>query len=114
MIKIFHKIYLAIIFGCSFLWEVLVANLKVAYDVITPQSHARPGVIAIPLDCTNNLEITLLTIVMSLTPGTLALDISSDRKKLYIHGMFIKDKSKFIAEIKRKFEAPIIRILSWQ
>ena len=94
-----------------FLLEVLIANVRVAHDVITPSYRARPGVIAIPLDCKNDMEITLLAIVISLTPGTLALDLSPDKKNLYIHAMFIRDKEKLIREIKKNFETPIMRIL---
>lgn len=109
---LFIKLYLVIQFLIIFIWEVIIANLRVAYDVITPQSRARPGVIAIPLECKTNLEITLLVIVISLTPGTLVLDLSSDKKKLFIHAMFITNKAKLIADIKNTFENPIMRILS--
>ncbi|WP_131783204.1 Na+/H+ antiporter subunit E [Legionella gresilensis] len=111
MKTLFIKIILIIHFMLVFIWEILVANLRVAYDVITPRYRAKPGVIAIPLDCRTDIEITLLAIVISLTPGTLALDVSTDKKKLYIHAMFIMDKDRLIAEIKNRFEKPIMRIL---
>ena len=82
-----------------------------AHDVITPRLFAKPGVIAIPLDCKSNVEITLFANVISLTPGTLSLDISADRKCLYIHAMFIYDVDKLKCELKKKFEAPIMEIL---
>lgn len=110
---VFEKFILIIKFILIFLWEIVVANLRVAYDVITPQYHARPGVISIPLDCKNDIEITLLAIIISLTPGTLVLDLSPDKKNLYIHAMFLTDKKKLIKEIKHNFEKPIMRILEW-
>ncbi|BCA95789.1 sodium:proton antiporter [Legionella antarctica] len=106
------KFILIIKFMLIFIWQVLIANLRVAHDVITPRYRANPGVIAIPLDCKTDIEITLLAIIISLTPGTLALDVSTDKKKLYIHAMFITDKDKLIAEIKNHFEKPIMRILT--
>lgn len=95
-----------------FIYEMLVANIRVAHDVITPGIKARPGVIAVPLDCKSDIEITLFAIVLSLTPGTLALDVSSDKKYLYIHAMFVEDKDRLIANIKNVFENPIVRILT--
>ena len=109
----FEKIILIINFIVFLLWEIVIANLRVAYDVITPKSRAIPGVISIPLDCKKDIEITLLAIVISLTPGTLALDVSPDKKNLYIHAMFLTDKEKLIKEIKHHFEKPIMRILEW-
>jgi multicomponent Na+:H+ antiporter subunit E len=49
----------------------------------------RPGIIAIPLDARTDLEITLLANLITLTPGTLSLDVSADRRVLYIHVMYI-------------------------
>ena len=108
---ILFKFVFIIHFFVVFLWEIIIANFRVAHDVITPGFYAKPGVIAIPLDCKTNLEITLLSIIISLTPGTLALDVSRDKKYLYIHDMFIKDKAILIHEIKNKFEKPLLRIL---
>lgn len=106
------KLFLISRFLLVFIREILLANLRVAYDVITPHSHSRPGVIAIPLSCRNDIEITLFSIIVSLTPGTLALDISPDKRHLYIHAMFIKDKKKLINRIKNNFEKPLLRILA--
>lgn len=106
------KLVLIIKFMLVFIWEIIIANLRVAYDVVTPGSLAKPGVIAIPLDCQTDIEITLLVIVISLTPGTLVLDLSSDKKELYIHAMFLTDKAKLIADIKNTFEKPLMRILA--
>ncbi len=111
MKTLFIKLILIINFIFVILWEMLIANLRVARDVIMPLYQARPGVISIPLECESDIEITLLVIIISLTPGTLVLDISPDRKKLYIHAMFATNKDKLIAEIKNYFEKPIMRIL---
>lgn len=112
MITLLTKLILITKFMLIFIWEIFIANLRVAQDVITPRSRAKPGVIAIPLDCQTDIEITLLVIVISLTPGTIVLDLSSDKKKLYIHAMFLTNKAKLIAEIKNTFEKPLIRILA--
>lgn len=112
MIKTFFiKFILIIKFMLIFIWEILVANIRVAHDVITPYSRARPSVIAVPLDCKTDIEITLLVIIISLTPGTLALEVSDDRKTIYLHAMFGTDKKNLIANIKYLFEKPLMRIL---
>jgi len=93
-----------------FLWELLKANLKVAYDVATPTHYMRPGVIAIPLDLETDEQITLLANLITLTPGTLALDVSSDKKVLYIHAMYVIHEEAIRREIKEGFENRVLEL----
>lgn len=95
------------------LWELLLANLRVAYDVLTPGYHMRPGVVAIPLDAKSDIEITLLANLITLTPGTLSLDVSSDRRVLYIHVMYVDndDLDEVRRKIKSGFERRVLEVL---
>lgn len=94
-----------------FLFALIKANLQVAMDVITPKFYMKPAIIEFPLDAKTDLEITFLANVITLTPGTLSLDVSEDRKSLYIHAMYVNDKEEFIDEIKQGFERRILTIL---
>jgi multicomponent Na+:H+ antiporter subunit E len=107
----FVKVRQVIGFVLFFLWELILANLRVAHDVVTPTHHMRPGVIAIPLDAQTDVEITLLANVITLTPGTLSLDVSSDRRVLYIHAMYIDDMETLRASIKDGFERRTLEVL---
>lgn len=93
-----------------FLYEVIVANLQVAYEVMTPNLYVKPGIIKIPLDVQTNTEITILANLITLTPGTLSIDVSDDKKVLYVHSMYVNDKDKFIHDIKNGFERRILLI----
>ena len=96
-----------------FIWELIIANLRVAHDVLTPRNHMNPGVIGIPLDARTDTEITLLANLITLTPGTLSLDVSEDRKTLYIHAMFIDDGDieRMRRSVKDGFERRILEVL---
>ena len=83
-----------------FIKELLLANLKVAFDILTPPWHMKPGVIAMPLEARTELEITMVANLISLTPGTLSLDVSDDRKVLYIHAMFLDDEEELRRNLK--------------
>jgi multicomponent Na+:H+ antiporter subunit E len=99
---------------CLFtLWELVLANLRVAYDVLTPRIYSRPGVIGIPLDVRSDAEITLLANLITLTPGTLSLDVSTDRSTLYIHIMYIDHDDLDLArrKIKDGFERRVLELL---
>ncbi len=106
--KILPKLVAFIFF---FLYELIKANLQVAYDVMTPNFFMTPGIVRVPLDAETDIEITLLANLISLTPGTLSLDVSDDRKVLYVHSMYISDKEEFIHGIKSGFERRLLEIL---
>ena len=106
-----YKAYLIIKFVLFVLLEILIANMRVAHEVLTPVFRSKPGVLAIPLHCRTAIEITFFANIMSLIPGTLTLDISEDQKALYLHMMFIDDVDRLKAQIKHRFEKPIMKIL---
>jgi multicomponent Na+:H+ antiporter subunit E len=109
--KYFSLIPKLIGFVFFFIYELIKANIQVAFDVITPKFYMTPGIVQVPLDAQTDLEITLLANLISLTPGTLSLDVSDDRKVLYVHAMYINNKEEFIRSIKNGFEKRLLAIL---
>lgn len=107
----FRKLPATIGFAFFIVWELILANLRVAYDVITPAANRSPAVIGVPLDVTTDAQITLLANLITLTPGTLSLEVSEDRKTLYIHAMFAEDREAFCREIKDGFERRVLELL---
>jgi multicomponent Na+:H+ antiporter subunit E len=93
------------------LYEIITSNLRVTLDVLNPRLTMRPGVIAVPLDLASEVEVMLLVNLVMLTPGTLALDISSDRSELFLHTMHADDPDKVRSQIKQGFERRIRRVL---
>lgn len=98
-------------FALFFARELVKANLRVAYDVLTPRHYMRPGVVAIPLDVQTDAEITLLANLITLTPGTLSLDVSTDRRVLYVHAMYVTDLEQLRRDIKVGFERRVREVL---
>jgi multicomponent Na+:H+ antiporter subunit E len=94
-----------------FVRELVLANLRVAYDVITPGYHMRPAIVAVPLDAQTDEEITLLANLLTVTPGSFSLDVSDDRKVLYVHAMYVDDPETFRREIKDGFERRVLELL---
>lgn len=97
-------------FSLFVFWDILVSNIRVAREVLTPKALCRPGIIAIPILFRNPVEITVLASIISITPGTLTLDVSSDRRHLYMHTMFIDDIDKIKKEIIKQYETRLIRL----
>lgn len=91
-------------FTFFFMWELLQANIRVAYYVMAPIDRMRPGIAAVPLDLRSDAAITVLANVITLTPGTLSLDVSTDRRVLYVHAIWIEDVSSFRRAVKSGLE----------
>lgn len=88
----------------EFLKELLLSSYTVALDTLRPQMTFEPAIIAVPLDLKKDSEIMLLANLISLTPGTLSIDVSSDKSTLYIHAMNVDDSDELRLEIKEGFE----------
>jgi multicomponent Na+:H+ antiporter subunit E len=97
--------------GGHFAYELLLSAVRVAWLVVQPDlgKHLKPGIIAFPLTITSDAQITLLANLITLTPGTLSVDVSDDRKFLYVHAIRITDREALIREIADGFEAAITR-----
>ncbi len=106
----FAKVGQLIGFIGFFLWEVLIANLRVARRVLSSHRQMHPRVIAVPLETCNEAEIALIANFISLTPGTLSLDVSSDRCTLYVHVMDAPDPEAARQEIKQGFERRVLEL----
>ena len=91
-----------------FLKEVVVANVKVAAAVIAPRGRLRPAIVAVPLALDREAEIALLANLITLTPGTLSLDVSPDRRTLYVHAMAVTSPDDLRREIRGGFERRIL------
>ena len=150
----FAKVPKALRFALFYFWQLFLANLRVAYDVLvpgawpssgrarvahprsyfrtadmaggpdpsfpdslraplTPMSYVCPGVVAIPLDARTDVEIALLANLITLTPGSVSLDLSEDRRVLYVHAMYIDggDVEAYRHSIKEGLERRVLELL---
>ena len=90
-----------------FLRELLLSSVRVAIDVLRPAFTMRPAFIQVPLDVQDDVQITMLANLVSLTPGTLSVDVSDDKKNLYVHAMYGDDPDAEVKRIKHSFERRI-------
>lgn len=109
--RYFRTVPYLIEFLLYFAWELLLANLRVAIDVLTPRHRMHPRVLALPLDVKTDAGITLLANLITLTPGSVSLDVSSDRTMMYLHVMYASDPELVRRTIKEGLERRVIRLL---
>jgi len=90
--------------------ELIAANVRVAFDVLKPRLVITPAVVAIPLDITTDAEILLLSALINITPGSVTIDLSEDRRTLFVHVMHMTTPEASRLEIKSGFEQRVKRL----
>jgi len=106
----FRRLARSILLAITFVYELIKSSVNVAVIVLSPSRNLQPAIIAYPLDVTSDPEITLLANMITLTPGTLSVDVSDDRKTLYVHAIDAPDIDAIIADTKSTFERQIMRV----
>ena len=91
-----------------FHYELIVSSFGVIKDILTPQHLSDPAIVEVPLDVKSDTGILLVTNLISLTPGTLSIDVSPDRKTLFVHAMFGDDPESVCKTLKSGMERWVI------
>ena len=86
-----EKVWAIIKLVLLFLKELTLSNISVLKLIIKPEMPIRPAIFAMPTVLEKDWEITLLSSLITLTPGTIVIDISDDNKTLYIHSIDFED-----------------------
>jgi multicomponent Na+:H+ antiporter subunit E len=90
--------------------ELVLSALSVAWLVLQPTVRPRPAFVSYPLTVSTDVQITLLAYLITLTPGTLSVDVSDDRKSLLIHALDVADTEILIGWIAAGFEARVLGV----
>ena len=104
------KITSAIHLVGSFLYTLVQANLTVALIVLSPRLRIRPAIVAYRTDLRSSAAITALANMITLTPGTLTIEISSDQRTLYVHALDMNDKERLLESIRYSFERHLLEL----
>lgn len=106
--KLLKKIYFSLEFIGFYLVKLVQANLYIAYDILTPKMHTKPAFMEVPVTLKTDLGLLLFSNLLSMTPGTLSMDITEDKKTVLIHVLYystddimLKDFNEIQEKIKR-------------
>jgi multicomponent K+:H+ antiporter subunit E len=94
------------------LQDVVTANLSVARRVIGPVGRLHPCFVEVPLDIRDGFVATMLGGIVSLTPGTVSIELDCERWVLLVHALDAEDPHALVATIKRRYEAPLREIFA--
>ncbi len=93
-------------------WQLIIANIRMAVDVLRWRTRIAPAVIGVPLDVKSDMEILMLAALINITPGSVALDVSEDRSTMFVHVMHVTSLDEARAQIKEGFEQRVRRLFS--
>lgn len=103
---------LALMFFMRVMADILVANWAVARLVIGPVHRLHPAFVEVPLDLRDPFVATILASVVSLTPGTISVDVDRERWILKLHALDVPDSDALVREIKQRYEARLKEIFA--
>ena len=101
----------AVLLLLRFLYELVVSSVQVAGVVLNPFSRPKGQFVTMPLEAESDVEILLTANLISLTPGTLTVDVAPDRSSLSIHAMSDGDAEAMAADMKAALERPVLEAL---
>ncbi len=93
-----------------FLRELFMSSIQVLAIVIRPNMNIKPAIFEMETELNNDWQVTLLSALITLTPGTLVIGISEDQKRLYIHALDFEDIDSAVSSIKNTFERAILEV----
>jgi multicomponent K+:H+ antiporter subunit E len=92
------------------LWDVVVANFQLAVRILGPESRLRPSFLEVPLDIGSRTGAVVLAGIVTMTPGTLSVELSADGRALRVHAFDLADARAAIEAIKQRYEKPLMEI----
>lgn len=107
----FTRVPKILLYSIYFFYDLIRANLDVAREILRPKFGMAPGIIAYEHRLKSDFEITMLVNVIALTPGTMVLKISDDKKFVYIHNLYLKDKEGYKEKLRNGMERKLIEII---
>jgi multicomponent Na+:H+ antiporter subunit E len=105
------RVWEAVALAAFVVWEITLSGIRVAYDVVTPSNHMKPGIVAVPLDTNTDMEVFFLASLVTLTPGSLSLDVSADKQTLFVYEMYVSDPDEVRRKIKQGIERRLLKVM---
>jgi multicomponent K+:H+ antiporter subunit E len=99
-------------FAALVTWDVVIANLQVARAVLSPIAWLKPGFAIVPIGLEDPRAISILAHTITLTPGTVSVDVAPDRRSLIVHALHMPDPEATVREIRQRYEHRIAEIFA--
>ena len=105
-----QRYFWLLVYLIIFIWECLKANIEVAYRVLHPAMPIKPGIVKVKLNVKNDFARMMLANSITMTPGTISVDIVDDY--IFIHWIYVSsdDPAEYSQKVSGRFEHYIKKI----
>jgi multicomponent Na+:H+ antiporter subunit E len=100
-VKWIRKSFFGVKLTGFFLFQLVKANIRIALEIITPQLRMNPAFVPVSVSGLTDLETMLLSNLVCMTPGTLSVELLTDKKDLVIHVMYFSTRLELVHEIEK-------------
>lgn len=94
--------------------ELVLSSFRVAWEIIQPNAQRQPAILKVPFRCKTDFEKAIMASLLSLTPGTISIDIVDGKQCLLIHAMFARSEASMQQQIKASLEKRVIRTFGYE
>lgn len=101
LLRIVTNIPHVVVFMAYFFQQLVLANLRVAYEVATPGHNMRAGIVRVETRTRTDLELASLANAITMTPGTLSLEVDPEQHAIFVHTLYVDSREEFLAGIGR-------------
>ncbi|WP_291779158.1 Na+/H+ antiporter subunit E [Cecembia sp.] len=92
------------------LYQIIKSNIETLIASLYSNARLSPAILKVPLTVETDGEITFFSHLLNITPGTLVIDVSDDKKVLYVHVVHCEDKEAYIKQLKEVFEKRVLEL----
>lgn len=103
----FYKFWAVVKLLAVFIYELIVSGIFVLRHVLRPKVKITPGIFRLDVDLEGDVEVTLLSLLITLTPGSVVMEVTEDGKALYIHALDLPESKIAIMKSQKVFEKAI-------
>lgn len=93
-----------------FIKELLLSSYSVLKQILDPQLNITPGIFTYETRLQGDWQITALALLLTLTPGSVVMEVSEDGSVFYIHAMDIEESKETVLRSIDKFEKAILEV----
>lgn len=105
-----QKVWAMVKLIAIFIRELIYSSIFVIKLVISPQINFTPGIFSLETKLKSDWEITLVSLLITLTPGSAVVEVSPDGRFLYVHAMDISDTENLVLKTIHIFEKAIMEV----
>lgn len=105
-----RRLFMAAKLILIFIYEIFQSSIIVLKQILSPKLNLTPGIITYKTELKTDGEVTTLALLLTLTPGSVVMEVSPEGNVLYIHAIDVENSKEFLFQSLKKFEKAIMEV----